>query len=132
MEILLQIGRVEGSSLVCASPKAASTFVPKHTSCPSSCLWLVTVPKQGGHHGDVLAALLLVVSVRLAKVNNLADGCFLPSARVQPQCLNGKRRCPCDSGGRVWLAHLVMLLLLKQINLHCLMNEHKRALPRSV
>lgn len=46
--------------------------------------------------------------------------------------LTAKRDVPCDSGGRVRLAHLVMLLLLKQINLCCLMNEHKHALSRSV
>lgn len=77
-------------------------------------------------------APLLVVSGRLAEVNTWQMAVFSLVLPCNHGVLTGKRDVPCDSGGRARLAHLMMLLLLKQINLFCLMNEHELSLFRSV
>lgn len=53
-------------------------YVPKHTCCSSSCLWLVLVPEQGGHPGDVFKALLLVVSRQVSEGEQLGRWLFSP------------------------------------------------------
>lgn len=88
--------------------------------------------QAGGSSWEVSEAPLLVVSVRLAEVNTWQMVVFSLVLPCNHGVLTGKRDVPCDSGGRARLAHLVTLLLLKQINLFCLMNEHELALFRSV